>query len=47
MWTWHIDIIRSLSKSDVIMVIVDQFIKIIWLKTTTTSVLSEEIAKIY
>jgi len=47
LWTWHIDVIGPLSKSDIIVVIVDQFIKMIWLKTTTTSVSSEEIAKIY
>jgi len=32
---------------DVIVVIVDWFMKIIQLKTTTMSILSEEIAKIY
>ena len=45
-----IDIIGPLSKSDgkdAIVVIVDQFTKIIWLKVTTTNILSEEIAKIY
>ena len=45
-----IDIIRPLPKSngkDAIMVIVDQFTKIIQLKTITMTVPSEEIAKIY
>jgi len=45
-----IDIIRPLPKSDgkdTIVVIVDRFTKMIRLKATTTSVSSEEIAKIY
>ena len=45
-----INIIKPLPKSDrkdAIVVIVDQFTKIIWLKATTTSVSSEEITKIY
>jgi len=45
-----IDIIEPLSKSnelDTIVVIVDQFIKIIRLKATIIAVLSENIAKIY
>jgi len=45
-----IDIIGPLPKSnrkDTIVVIVDRFTKIIRLKTTTTNVSSEEIAKIY
>jgi len=45
-----INVIGSLPKfneKNAIVVIVDQFTKIIWLKTTTTNVLSEEIAKIY
>jgi len=45
-----IDIIRPLPKSngmDAIVVIVDQFTKIIHLKATTTNILSEEIVKIY
>ena len=45
-----IDIIRPLPKSDgkdAIVVIVDQFTKMIQLKATMTSVSSEEIAKIY
>ena len=45
-----IDIIRPLPKSngmDAIVVIVDQFTKMIRLKATTTNVLSEGIAKIY
>ena len=45
-----IDIIRPLPKSNgknAIVVIVDWFIKMIWLKATTTSVSSKEIAKIY
>ena len=45
-----IDIIEPLSKSnelDTIVVIVDQFIKIIRLKATIIAVLSEDIAKIY
>ena len=44
------DIIRPLSRSngiDAIVVIVDQFTKIIWLKATTTNISSEGIAKIY
>jgi len=32
---------------DVIMVIIDRFTKMIWLKMTTTSISSEEIVKIY
>ncbi len=35
------------NKKDTIIVIVDQFSKMIWLKATTMNVLSEEIAKIY
>ena len=45
-----INIIRPLPKSnkkDAIVVIIDQFTKIIRLKATTTAILSEEIAKIY
>jgi len=45
-----IDIIGPLPKSngmDAIMVIVDQFTKMIWLKETTTNISSEGIAKIY
>jgi len=45
-----IDIIGPLSKSngmDAIVVIVNQFTKMICLKATTTNVLSEAIAKIY
>ena len=45
-----INIIKPLPKSNeknVIVVIVDQFTKIIKLKATTVIVLSEEIAKIY
>jgi len=45
-----IDIIGPLSRSngmDAIVVIVDWFIKMIRLKTTATSILSEGIAKIY
>ena len=45
-----IDIIGPLPRSngkDAIVVIVDQFTKMIKLKATTTVVLSEEIAKIY
>ena len=45
-----IDIIGLLPRSngkDTIVVIVDQFTKIIWLKATIMSVSSEEIAKIY
>ena len=45
-----IDIIGPLSKSngkDAIVVIVDQFTKMICLKATTMNILSEEIAKIY
>jgi len=45
-----IDIIRPLPKSndkDTIVVIVDQFTKIIRLKATTMTVLLEDIAKIY
>ena len=45
-----IDIIGPLSKSngmDAIVVIVNRFTKMICLKTTTTNVLSEAIAKIY
>jgi len=44
-----IDIIGPLPKSngmDAIVVIVDQFTKIIWLKATTTNISSEGIAKI-
>ena len=46
----NIDIIGLLPKSnrkDAIMVIVDQFTKMIHFKATTTNVSSEEIAKIY
>ena len=46
----NINIIRLLPRSnnkDAIVIIVDQFIKMIRLKTTTTVILSEEIAKIY
>jgi len=45
-----INIIRPLPKSnnnDAIMVIIDQFTKMIRLKATTTVVLSEDITKIY
>ena len=45
-----IDIIGPLSKSnekDMIVVIVDWFTKMIWLKVTMINVSSEEIAKIY
>ena len=45
-----INIIRPLPQSkekDAIVVIVNQFTKIIWLKTITTTVLSQEIAKVY
>jgi len=45
-----IDIIGPLPKSngmDAIVVIMDQFIKMIRLKTTTTNISSEGIAKIY
>ena len=35
------------NKKDTIIVIVDQFSKMIWLKATTMNVLSEEIANIY
>jgi len=45
-----IDIIEPLPKSknkDVIIVIVNQFTKMIKLKATTTAILLEEIAKIY
>ena len=45
-----IDIIRPLPKSngiDAIVVIIDQFMKMIRLKATTTNILSEGIAKIY
>jgi len=45
-----IDIIGPLPKSngmDTIVVIVDQFMKMIWLKATTMNVSSEGIAKIY
>jgi len=45
-----IDIIRPLPKSnekDAIVVIVNQFTKMIHLKATTTNVSSKEIAKIY
>ena len=45
-----IDIIGPLSKSngmDTIVVIVDQFMKMIHLKATTTNILLEGIAKIY
>ena len=45
-----IDVIRPLPKSngqDIIVVIVDWFTKMIWLKTTTTNISSEEITKIY
>ena len=45
-----INIIGPLSRSnekDAIVVIVDQFTKIIRLKTTTIAVLSEDITKIY
>jgi len=45
-----IDVIGPLPKSnekDTIVVIVDRFTKMIQLKTTTTNVSSEEIAKIY
>ena len=46
----NIDIIRPLPRSnriDTIVVIVDQFTKMIQLKTITTSISSEKIAKIY
>ena len=46
----NIDIIRPLPRSngkDAIVVIVNQFTKMIRLKTIMTVVLSEEIAKIY
>ena len=45
-----IDIIGPLPKSnrmDAIVVIIDQFTKIIWLKVTTTNISLEGIAKIY
>ena len=45
-----IDIIRPLPRSnrkDAIIVIIDQFTKMIQLKITTTNVLSKEITKIY
>ena len=45
-----IDIIWSLPRSngmDMIVVIVDQFTNMIWLKVTTMSILLKEIAKIY
>ena len=45
-----IDIIRPLPKSngmDAIVVIVDQFTKMVWLKATMRNVSSEGIAKIY
>jgi len=45
-----IDIIGPLSRSNgmyAIMVIVDRFIKMIWLKVTTINISLEEIAKIY
>ena len=45
-----IDIIRPLPKSngiDAIVVIVDRFTKMIWLKATTTNISLEGIAKIY
>ena len=45
-----IDIIRPLSRSnrmDAIMVIMDQFMKIIQLKATTTNISAKEIAKVY
>ena len=45
-----INIIGPLLKSngkDTIVIIVDQFTKIIWLKATTMNFLSEEIVKIY
>ena len=35
------------NRKDAIVVIVDQFIKMIWLKATTMNISSEEIAKIY
>ena len=46
----NIDIIRLLSKSknkDAIVVIVNQFTKMIRLKATTTAVSSKKVAKIY
>ena len=45
-----IDIIRPLPKSnemDAIVVIIDRFIKMVWLKATTMNVSLERIAKIY
>ena len=45
-----IDIIRPLPRSnrmDAIVVIVDQFMKIIWLKMTTINISAEDIVKIY
>ena len=45
-----IDIIKPLPRSnrkDAIIVIIDQFTKMIQLKMTTTNVLSKEITKIY
>ena len=45
-----IDIVGPLLKlngKDTIVVIVNRFTKIIWLKATTTNISSEEIAKIY
>jgi len=45
-----IDVIGLLPKSNkknAIIVIVNQFMKMIWLKTTTTNISSEEITKIY
>jgi len=46
----NIDIVRPLPKfngMDAIMVIVDRFMKIIQLKTTTMNISSESVAKIY
>ena len=45
-----INIIGPLPRSngkDVIVVIVDQFMKMIWLQVTTTNISSEKITKIY
>ena len=46
----NIDIIKLLSRSnkkDAIMVIIDWFTKIIWLRVTITNISSEETVKIY
>ena len=52
-WLWQeisIDIVGPLPKlngKNALVVIVDRFTKMIWLKATTTNILLEEIAKIY